>query len=123
MRFIGNIIWFIFGGLASSLLWCAAGLLFCITIIGIPLGIQAFKLAGFVLWPFGKEIAVGSFSMGGTFGNIIWIVLCGLELAIVHLLTGIVYLITIIGIPFGWQHFKIAKLALLPFGAEIHHVN
>ena len=54
MRFIGNIIWFIFGGLASSLLWCAAGLLFCITIIGIPLGIQAFKLAGFVLWPFGE---------------------------------------------------------------------
>ncbi len=123
MRFIGNIIWLIFGGLTSSLLWLVAGLLLCITIVGIPLGIQAFKLAGFVLWPFGKEITVGSFGVGGILGNIIWLLLCGWELAIVHLVTGLVYFITIIGIPFGWQHFKIAKLALLPFGAEIHHTN
>jgi uncharacterized membrane protein YccF (DUF307 family) len=119
MKTIGNLIWLIFGGLLGAIAWMLAGLLFCVTIIGIPFGIQCFKIAQLVLWPFGKDVTVGEFGIGGLLANIIWIVFCGWELCIGHLITGLIFCITIIGIPFGKQHFKFAKLALIPFGASI----
>ena len=120
MSLIGNLIWIIFGGLIASILWFVSGLIMCITIVGIPFGIQCFKIAGLVLYPFGRDVEVGRFGVGGLVGNILWIVFLGLELCLTHLITGLIFCITIIGIPFGMQHFKQAKLSLLPFGAEIH---
>jgi uncharacterized membrane protein YccF (DUF307 family) len=119
MGCLGNIIWLIFGGLVAALVWMLAGLIMCITIIGIPFGIQCFKIASFVLWPFGKEIEAGNFGIGGLFLNIIWIIFFGWEITLIHLLIGIVLCVTIIGIPFGIQHFKLAKLGFIPFGANI----
>lgn len=120
MSFIGNLIWLIFGGLIGFIAWGVAGVLCCITIIGIPFGLQCFKIAKLVLWPFGKHVELGNFGAGGLIGNIIWIILLGWELAISHLTIGLIFCITIIGIPFGIQHFKFAKLSLVPFGAQIY---
>lgn len=120
MNFIGNIIWLIFGGLIASILWFLSGLLLCITIIGIPFGLQCIKIAGFVLWPFGKQIELGHFGAGGLIFNIIWLIVFGWEFALAHLFIGLLFCITIIGIPFGIQHFKFAKLGLIPFGAKIY---
>ncbi len=119
MRLIGNIIWFVFGGLLGAAGWFIAGLLVCMTVIGIPFGVQCFKIAGLVLWPFGKEVRLGNFGFGGLLGNVLWVLLLGWELALMHLGFAVLYSITIIGIPFGLQHFKFAQLSLLPFGARI----
>jgi uncharacterized membrane protein YccF (DUF307 family) len=118
MSILGNIIWIVFGGLISAIFWSIAGLLLCITIIGIPFGFQCFKIASLALIPFGREIQYGNFGVLGLFGNIIWILICGIELCLLHLLIGLMFCITIIGIPFGLQHFKFAKLGLCPFGAR-----
>lgn len=120
MSCLGNLIWLLFGGIVSSVMWFISGLLLCITIIGIPFGMQCFKIAGFVLWPFGRHVEVGRFGVGGLLLNIIWIAVLGLAFAVYHLIVGSLYCITIIGIPFGLQHFKLAKLGLMPFGAVIH---
>jgi uncharacterized membrane protein YccF (DUF307 family) len=120
VRFIGNIIWMLFGGIFLALGWMLAGLILCITIIGIPFGVQCFKIAGLVLWPFGREVQIGNFGVGGLLFNIIWIIFLGWELALSHFITGLLFCITIIGIPFGLQHFKLAKLGLVPFGARIN---
>ncbi len=120
MRFIGNLIWVFLGGLITCLLWIIAGFLLSITIVGLPFAFQCFKIAGFVLWPFGKKIDAGNFGVAGLLGNIIWIVLLGIELAVIHLIIGFLFSITIIGIPFGKQHFKMAKLSLIPFGSVIY---
>ena len=121
MKFIGNILWMVLGGFIISLNYALVGLLFCITIIGIPFGVQLFKMAGFALWPFGHEVVSGS-NDGGCLSlimNIIWIVCGGIEIALMHVSLGIIFCITIIGIPFGMQHFKMALLALMPFGKNI----
>ena len=118
MRFIGNILWFLFGGFLSGLVWLIDGLLWCITIIGIPYGLQCFKFASLSFWPFGKDVRYG----GGAFSllaNIIWILFFGIEMAIVNLIFGLLWCITIVGIPFGKQFFKIARLSITPFGAQI----
>lgn len=120
MKFLGNIIWFLFGGFIASIEWFVAGLLLCLTIIGIPMGIQCMKIAGLVMWPFGKEVKIGKFGVGGLILNIIWLIIFGLELALSHLIFGLICCVTIIGIPFGIQHFKLAKLGLMPFGAKIY---
>ena len=122
MKLAGNLIWLIFGGLISAVLWTLSGLLLCITIIGIPFGIQALKLAGFTLWPFGREVKIGDFGVGGAIGNVIWIMLFGWELAVYHALLALLFTITIIGFPFAKQHIKLARLSLIPFGADIHKV-
>ncbi|MBI4700788.1 MAG: YccF domain-containing protein [Deltaproteobacteria bacterium] len=119
MRLLGNILWIIFGGLLTAIGWALAGLLVCATVVGIPFGMQCFKIARLVLAPFGKDIELGNFEAAGLVGNIIWIVLLGWELFLSHVGAGIVLCCTIIGIPFGLQHFKLALLALLPFGAKI----
>jgi uncharacterized membrane protein YccF (DUF307 family) len=119
LKTIGNIIWILFGGIIMSILWAVSGLLLCVSIIGIPFGVQCFKIAGLVLWPFGREIELGNFGVGGLLFNILWLVIFGWEFAVMHVTIGLIFCITIIGIPFGLQHFKLAKLGLLPFGAQI----
>jgi len=120
MSFIGNIIWLIFGGILGALAWLIAGLLLCITIIGIPFGVQCFKIAGFVLWPFGRDVEIGDFGAAGLILNVLWIIILGWELAVFHLVFGAILCVTIIGIPFGLQHFKLSMLGLVPFGARIY---
>lgn len=120
MSFIGNIIWLIFGGILGAIAWLIAGLLLCITIIGIPFGVQCFKIAGFVLWPFGRDVEIGNFGAAGLILNVLWIVILGWELAVFHLVFGAILCVTIIGIPFGLQHFKLSMLGLVPFGARIY---
>ena len=121
MKFIGNLLWIIFGGLLISLYYALIGLLFCITIVGIPFGIQLFKMAGLALWPFGHDVTPGPKDTGclSILMNIIWIVFGGIEIALMHVGLGIAFCVTIIGIPFGLQHFKMALLALMPFGKQI----
>ena len=118
MSILGNIVWFIFGGWYTGLSWLILGVLWCITIVGIPYGLQCFKFAKLAACPFGKEVEYGD-SMGSFLMNVIWIILTGVPMAIEHALTGLVLCVTIIGIPFGIQHFKMAKLALMPFGARV----
>ena len=122
MSILGNLIWLVFGGLIMALAWVVAGLLLCLTLIGIPFGVQCFKIAGFILLPFGRDIIPGNFGVIGTIGNILWILFCGLWLALAHFFLGLALCLTIIGIPFGLQHFKVAKLAMIPFGAQIHNI-
>ncbi len=117
MSFLGNLIWIIFGGLISSIIWFIAGIIFSITIIGIPFGMQCFKMAGLVLAPFGKSVRV-DFTKH-PFANIIWLLVMGWELFLVNAFAGIIFSITIIGIPFGKQCFKLAAVSLAPFGAII----
>lgn len=119
MTTLGNLIWIICGGIIGALLWSIAGILCIITVIGIPLGLQCFKIAGLSLAPFGKQVENGQLGAVNILANILWIVLLGWELCLFHLGVGILMCITIIGIPFGKQHFKLAALALLPFGARI----
>jgi len=119
MNFIGNLLWLILGGFILALVWAVIGLLLCVTIIGIPFGFQCFKIAGFVLWPFGRDCIPGGFGVMGAFGNVIWILICGISLCLSHLIMGALLCITVVGIPFGLQHFKMAKISLIPFGAEI----
>ena len=118
MGCLGNVLWFLFGGLISGLSWCFVGCLWCITVVGIPIGVQCFKLAGVSFFPFGKDIQYGG-GAGSFLLNIVWLLISGLPLAIEHITFCIILCITIIGIPFGLQHFKLAKLALMPFGTAI----
>ena len=118
MNLIGNILWFIFGGFFSAVMFALIGVIWCITIIGIPVGIQAFKAAKLTIAPFGKKVVYGG-GAGKMLLNILWMLFGGLILAINFSIWGILMCITIIGIPFGRQHFKLAKLALMPFGATI----
>lgn len=113
-----NILWAVLGGAISALAWLLEGCLWCITIIGIPLGKQCFKFAELTLSPFGKDI-VYTESTAKTFINILWLIFTGLWSAIAYVLLGIIFCLTIIGIPFGLQYFKFAKLMLMPFGAKI----
>lgn len=119
MRILGNIVWFILGGFISWFSWIAIGTLWSITIIGIPVGKQCFKFAKMSAAPFGKDI---HFSDNGfsLFFNVIWLILGGFVMVIEEVALGLIFCMTIIGIPFGLQHFKHAKLALLPFGATIY---
>ncbi len=118
MRFIGNVLWFVFGGFICGLLWLFAGLILCVTVIGIPYGGQCFKFAALSFFPFGKEIEYGGGVVSAAF-NVIWLVFFGLWLALFHAFFGLFWCATIAGIPFGRQFFKLAKLSLFPFGARI----
>ncbi|MBQ9151535.1 MAG: YccF domain-containing protein [Clostridia bacterium] len=117
MRLIGNILWFILGGIWLGLSWALLGLLLCITIIGIPLGTQCFKAAKLTFAPFGKQVNL-HFEKH-PIANVIWAILIGWEMALGYLVSGLICCVTIIGIPMGLQAFKLMKLALLPFGATV----
>jgi uncharacterized membrane protein YccF (DUF307 family) len=118
MGCLGNVIWFLFGGMVLGLSWLLVGVLWCVTIVGIPVGVQCFKFAELAFFPFGKEVCYGG-GVGSFLINLLWLIFGGFALAVEAAAIGIVFCVTIIGIPFGLQCFKIAKLALMPFGATI----
>ena len=118
MGCLGNILWFIFGGCVSGLGWVLAGLLWCITIIGAPIGHQCLKLAKLSFFPFGKTVEYGGGPVS-LIANILWLIFSGIPLAVGFAAWGAVLCATIIGAPFGIQMFKLAKLALMPFGAKV----
>jgi uncharacterized membrane protein YccF (DUF307 family) len=125
MSILLNIIWFVLGGFLVSLAYILGGILLCITIIGIPFGIQCFKLSILGMAPFGQEIRETD-PPGGALAvimNIIWIILPGLELALIHLALAFLFAITIIGLPFAAQHLKMTRLAILPFGFRVSEAN
>jgi uncharacterized membrane protein YccF (DUF307 family) len=121
MRTLGNIVWLILGGLPMAIAYVLAGVVMCVLIITIPFGIQAFKLAGFALWPFGR-VMVDVPGKGGclnTVGNILWLAFAGIWLALAHLVSALFLAITIIGIPFAVANVKLAGAALVPFGRSV----
>lgn len=122
MRLLGNIIWILLGGAISAVCWLIVGVMWCISIIGLPVGLQCFKLASISLNPFGKEIRYEGGAVSFLL-NICWFFLGGIELALVNLIIGILFGITVVGIPFGMQFFKIAKLSLCPFGAVVERAD
>jgi uncharacterized membrane protein YccF (DUF307 family) len=120
MRLILNVIWLILCGWWMAILYALAGIVCFILIITIPFGIAAWRIAGYVLWPFGRSVVMRhDFGAGALIGNIIWIVLVGWELAIGHLTSGILLCLTIIGIPLGLANFKLINVSIRPFGREI----
>ena len=120
MTFLGNLIWLLLGGLITALMYFVVGLFLCITIIGIPFGVKIIKLGTLALHPFGRKVSMNPASgCLTTVFNIVWIILGWWEIAATHAVFGIILCITIIGIPFGKQHFKLAGYALFPFGCEI----
>lgn len=121
MRTLGNIIWIIFGGFMMAVEYFVAGFALCCTIIGIPFGLQVFKIGILALLPFGQTSVVEDGSRGclAIFMNVIWVLFAGIGIALSHLLWGLLFCITIIGIPFGRQHFKLMRVAFFPFGRTI----
>ncbi|HSJ28203.1 MAG TPA: YccF domain-containing protein [Acidimicrobiia bacterium] len=120
MRVILNLIWLIFAGIELAVAYVIAGLILMITIVGIPFGLQAFKLAGFALWPFGRAVVrARKPGVVAALGNVLWVVLAGWWLALAHIVTGLVLCLTIIGIPMGIANFKMTSLAFAPFGRDV----
>ncbi|HSP38876.1 MAG TPA: YccF domain-containing protein [Frankiaceae bacterium] len=120
MRLIGNILWFLLAGLWLAIGYVVAGIANCLTIIGIPFGVASFRLAGYVIWPFGRTVVARPTSGSLTFlGNVLWFFLGGLWLALGHLIAGLLLCVTIVGIPFGIASFKMAGLALAPLGKDV----
>ena len=120
MRLVGNILWFVLAGFWLAIGYVLAGLLAFILIVTIPFGIASFRLAGFVVWPFGRTVVwKPQASLWSVLGNIVWVIVFGWELALVHLVAGLLLCITIIGIPFGIACWKMIPLALLPLGRDV----
>lgn len=124
MRLLGNVIWLLFGGLATGIGWWVAGVLAALTIVGIPFAIAAFRIGTFSFLPFGRDVVDRPERDEGRkllilIGNIVWILLGGIWLALTHLFFALVLAITIIGIPFAIQHLKLAHLSLTPYGKMI----
>ena len=124
MKGIGNILWLILGGLVAALIYFLVGVVLFCTIIGIPFGIQLFKLGEYALWPFGRELVnqPGEPGCVSVVMNLLWILLGWWEVALVHLVCGLVFCITIVGIPFGLQHFRMGLQSVFPFGKEVRTV-
>ena len=119
MRTLGNIIWFIFDGWANGLAWFFAGIVCCITVIGIPFGLQCFKFARLSLNPFDLDVEYGG-GAPSLLANFVWLLVAGLPAAGIYLCLAVAYAITIIGLPIAAQLLKLAKLALMPFGTEVY---
>jgi len=121
LKILGNIIWLVFGGVFIAIEYAISSVLLMITFIGIPFGLQTLKLASLAIWPFGREAVFTERSTGclSTIMNILWLLLGGICIAISHAIFGVFFYITLIGIPFGNQHFKLASIALFPFGRTI----
>ena len=124
MKLLGNLIWLIFGGIVIAIEYLVGSIILIITIIGIPFGIQTLKMASLALWPFGRDTRPQARSSGCLYilMNVIWLLTGGLWIAVTHALFGLLLCITIIGIPFGLQHFKLTSVALTPFGRDIVHI-
>jgi uncharacterized membrane protein YccF (DUF307 family) len=120
VRVILNVIWLVLAGFWMAIAYALVGIVACILIITIPFGIASFRIANYVLWPFGRTtVPRRDAGIGSLIGNIIWIILFGWELALMHLITGIALCLTIIGIPLGLANFKLIPISLLPLGVRI----
>lgn len=121
MSFIGNVIWLVFGGLPAAFGYFIGGILFCVSIIGIPFGTASLRLAGGVLSPFGKTLVSRPQGQGivATVFNVLWLVLFGWGIALAHVTGGLILAVTIVGLPFAKQHFKLIPVALFPFSYEL----
>jgi uncharacterized membrane protein YccF (DUF307 family) len=124
MSFIGNLIWLIFGGIIIAIEYFIGSIILMITIVGIPFGIQTLKMSALAIWPFGRDTRVQARASGCLyiFMNVLWLLTGGLWIAATHAFFGVLLCITIIGIPFGLQHFKLTAIALSPFGRDIVNV-
>lgn len=124
MKFLGNIVWLLFGGIVIAVEYLIGSVILILTIVGIPFGIQTLKMAALAIWPFGRDTRVQARSSGCLYiiMNILWLLCGGFWIAITHAIFGALLFITIIGIPFGLQHFKLAAIALNPFGRDIINV-
>jgi uncharacterized membrane protein YccF (DUF307 family) len=124
MRILGNLIWLIFGGFIIAIEYLIGSIILMITIVGIPFGIQTLKMAALAVWPFGRDTRVHARASGCLYilMNVLWLICGGLWIALTHALFGLLLCITIIGIPFGLQHFKLTAIALNPFGRDIVNV-
>jgi uncharacterized membrane protein YccF (DUF307 family) len=124
MRFLGNLIWLIFGGIIIAVEYLIGSLVLIVTFVGIPFGIQTLKMAALAIWPFGRDTRVHERASGCLYiiMNVIWLLTGGLWIALTHAVLGLLLCITIIGIPFGLQHFKLTAIALSPFGRDIVNV-
>lgn len=125
MKLLGNLIWLLFGGIIVAIEYFIASIFLMITIIGIPFGLQTLKMASLALWPFGRDAVPTNNSTGclSTMMNILWLLCGGIFIALTHILFGILLAVTIIGIPFARQHFKLASVGLSPFGREIRSIK
>jgi uncharacterized membrane protein YccF (DUF307 family) len=128
MSLLLNLVWLVFGGLVMGVLWGLAGLVAALTIVGLPWAAACFRIGGFTLWPFGRQavdrrLLTGREDIGtgplGVIGNILWLVTLGIPLAIGHLAAAIACAVTIIGLPFAWQHIKLVQISLWPIGTEV----
>ena len=119
MRLVLNILWFVFGGWISGSLWLLAGALLAITVVGLPWTPAAFRMASFSYWPFGRVVVHRDTGAGSALLNILWLVFAGWWLALHHIVLAVGLAVTIIGIPFAWQHLKLACLALTPVGMDV----
>jgi uncharacterized membrane protein YccF (DUF307 family) len=125
MKLLGNVIWLLFGGIIIAIEYFIGSLMLMITIVGIPFGIQTLKMASLALWPFGRDTRVDVRASGCLYiiMNVIWLLTGGLWIALTHAIFGLLLCLTIIGIPFGMQHFKLTAIALSPFGRDIIIIN
>jgi uncharacterized membrane protein YccF (DUF307 family) len=124
LRLLLNAIWLVFGGFWLAMGYVVAGIICCVLIVTIPFGIAAFRNANFCLWPFGRTLVKrGDAGVGSALGNVLWLVLAGWWLALVHLITGVVQCVTIIGIPLGLANIKLIPVALWPLGQEIAWID
>jgi len=121
MKILGNLIWLLFGGFAIAMEYFVSSIALMVTIIGIPFGLQTLKLGVFALWPFGSHTVCTEMAGGclSTVMNLIWVIFFGIWIALTHVVFGLLLFITIIGIPWGKQHFKLAGIALTPFGRTV----
>lgn len=120
MKALLNVIWLVFSGIWMAIAYCFFGALACLTIVGIPFGIAAFRIANYALWPFGRDIVrSGGHGAASTVGNLVWFIIAGLWLAIGHALSGVALCLTIIGIPLGLANFKMIPVSLTPLGRDI----
>jgi uncharacterized membrane protein YccF (DUF307 family) len=119
MSLILNVLWFILGGFVSGTAWVIAGVILAITVVGLPWTPAAFRIAGFTYWPFGRAVVDRDVGVGSGCLNLLWLVLAGWWLALHHILLAAALAITIVGIPFAWQHVKLAMLSLTPVGKAV----
>ena len=124
MKILGNLVWLIFGGIIIAIEYFIGSLILFITIIGIPFGLQTLKMGALALWPFGRDTRVHERASGCLYiiMNVLWLICGGIWIAITHAFFGVLLCITIIGIPFGLQHFKLTAIAINPFGRDIVNV-
>ncbi|MEU1283160.1 YccF domain-containing protein [Kitasatospora sp. NPDC005856] len=120
LKFILNVIWLLFCGIWMAIAYVIAGIICCVLIVTIPFGIASFRIAGFIIWPFGRTtVEKPGAGAASCIGNVIWLVFAGWWLAIAHLVTSIPLFLSIIGIPFGWANLKMIPISLMPLGREV----